>query len=44
MEKFKKEAASLRAHIILIQSDSKSAANFWAGDTSSKNGVAYGYE
>jgi len=44
IEKIKKEAVALKAHIILIQSENKSNANFWSGASSSKNGVAYGYE
>lgn len=43
-EKIKREAASLKAQIILIQSDSKGNAGFLSGDSSSKNGVAFGYE
>ena len=41
--KIKKEAAELKAHIVLIQSQEKENS-FWSGASSSKNGVAYGYQ
>ena len=43
-EKMKKEAAAMKAHIILIQGQNVANENFWTGSSSLKNGVAYGYE
>lgn len=42
--KIKKEAAALRAHIIFIQDQEKKNGSLISGATSSKSGVAYGYE
>ena len=44
MEKFKKEATKLKAHIILIEDQFKKGTTYWEGDVSSKYGIAYGYE
>ena len=44
MMKFKKEAAILNSHIILLQDQHKKDVTFWLGASSSKYGVAYGYE
>jgi hypothetical protein len=43
-KKIKKDAAALKGHIILLQDQTKNNATFWDGASSSKNGVAYGYE
>jgi len=42
--KFKKQAAALKAHIILLQDQTKLNPTLISGASSSKNGVAYGYE
>lgn len=44
MERFKKEAAKLKAHIILIEDQYKKSVTYWEGDVSSKYGIAYSYE
>ncbi|MCC7332166.1 MAG: hypothetical protein IT232_06100 [Flavobacteriales bacterium] len=44
MMKFKKEAAKLNCHIILLQDQHKKDVTFWSGASSSKYGVAYSYE
>lgn len=42
--KIKKEAAELKAHIILIQDQTKTNETIFSGASSDKYGVAYGYE
>lgn len=44
MIKFKKEAATMGAFMVLLVSDTKSRGNLVSGASSLKNGVAYGYQ
>lgn len=42
--KIKKEAAKMKAHVILLEDQYKKNMTFWSGATSSKYGIAYSYE
>lgn len=44
IKKIKQEAAQLKAHIVLLQDQTKQGASLFSGASSSKNGVAFGYE